>query len=289
MLKPRRILLFATALFVLSAHSASASQNATEVAPPLDIKNGIWVWADYSNDQHAIFLNEQDNEEWGSTIKLTDNEAVNVVPAVSRTSSGKIFVVWSAFKDGEAQLHYKISNGKSWGEEKIFYSGLTSNTAPAICIDDNGVTWLAWAGFNGVNDEIYYTNNKTGDFVTARPITDNNVPDILPVLGIDDETGLPWLEWQQFSADGYVTYEAAWNGSEWSEPTTVSTEETDSDTSSSHAFLLNRTATQGTTATDSEEVEIEIPEFVSSLDSASLHIPGYGVQSLPVRNMKVIE
>ena len=288
---PRRIIFFATALLVSLSGFCTAGPTSNVTPTPLDVKNGIWVWADQSAEEHAIFLSRQSGSTWGKVEKLTNNDVVNVVPAVTKTADGKIFVVWSAFRDGEAQLRYKISNGSQWSEEQILYTGLTSNTAPAVCVDDSGTIWIAWAGFNGVNDEIYFTNNKNGEFSTATAITDNEIPDILPVLGIDDTTGTPWLEWQQFAPAGYVSYEAAWNGSQWSPPVLVSTEDDSADltVNKGHADLLNRTARQNDGMSGPNEVEIEIPDFVTSLDSASLHVPGYAVQSLPVRNMKVVE
>jgi len=117
------------------------------------------------------------------------------------------------------------------------------------------------------------------------------VPDILPVLGIDETSGHPWIQWLQYTESGYKKFETSWDGTTWSTPIRVEAETTatgtGSSTQSSRAALpTKKVATAATAATSQEEgLEIEIPAFVTSPESASLHIPGYSVRSLPVRSM----
>jgi len=40
---------------------------------------------------------------------------------------------------------------------------------------------------------------------------------------------------------------------------------------------------------DGGQLEIEIPEFITQPQSASIHIPGHGVQSLPVRSVTPVK
>ncbi len=260
----------------------------------------VWAWADKSGSEHAIFISRQAGETWDKPQKISTNEGFNVVPAVVNTSGDDLMVVWSNFTGRQAQLRYRQVKDGLWSEEKEYYTGLSSNMAPAVAVDGAGKIWVVWAGFNGISDEIYYTTWDGTAFATATAITANNVPDILPVLGIDDATGTPWVQWQQYSQKGYVKYESTWNGSAWSEPLLVPTAESStagqvSTETTTRSVVIKKASTstgdatagmQTLSAATANQLEIEIPEFITNLGSASIHIPGYSVQSLPIRSIE---
>ncbi len=262
----------------------------------------IWAWADKSDSEYAVFISRQVGETWDKPQKISTNEGLNIVPAVINTSGEDLMVVWSNFIGRQAQLRYRQVKDGLWSEEKEYYTGLSSNMAPAVAVDGAGVIWLVWAGFNGISDEIYYTTWNGTSFVTATAITANNVPDILPVLGIDDATGTPWVQWQQYSGKGYVKLESAWNGSAWSEPLLVPAEESSTagqvSTGATLAVVLKRAGTstkdvnpdkQTLEETTVNQLEIEIPAFITNPGTASIHIPGYTVQSLPIRSIETMQ
>ncbi len=289
------LLIFVTVLLEI----CSASQTTTENASLFATEGAVWVWSEVTNNQFAVFISRHNGAAWSEPEKISNNKEINVVPAVTKTSTQDLMVIWSAFNGEQAQLHYKEFKDGVWTEEKEYYSGLKSNTAPTVGIDEEGKLWLAWAGFNGVSDDIYFTRWNGSSFNTAQAITANNVPDILPVLGIDEDTKIVWIQWQQFTMNGYIEYETTWNGIDWTEPVVVDSENK-LGTSQNHSTIRNlllktpvttsvNNATQnkqtGQIIAKKQELEIEIPDFIPYPDSASIHIPGYAVQSLPVRNM----
>lgn len=209
-------------------------------------------------------------------------------------------VVWTNFTGSQAQLHYRQLQDGLWSEEKEYYTGLSSNTSPSVTVDKTGKIWLVWAGFNGISDEIYYSTWNGTSFATATAITANDIPDIQPVLGLDEKTGRPWIQWLQFSQKGYVKYDSTWNDSAWSEPTPVTVADASSTagetaTAPAPAVVMKKASSITTntnsdnltskTAATADQLEIEIPEFVTVPESASIHIPGYTVHSLPVRSV----
>jgi hypothetical protein len=264
------------------------SGHTAELPPPSASQDTIWTWADEFEDQHAVFLSRKTGAEWEKPVKISNNEALNVVPAVTRTTAGDLWVVWSAFDGQQSFLLYKRFIDNAWTEETTYYTGLSSNTAPSVIVDNDGKVWLVWAGFDGISDEIFYTTWEGTEFGPAIPITSNNVPDILPVLGFDRKNNSPWIQWKQFRKDGYVPYHTSWTGTEWSKPAPVSIE---SGTEPLVKKVVFRTASPENTPTatpEENDQEIEIPAFVSSPESASIHIPDHEIQSLPVREMDLI-
>ncbi len=258
-------------------------------------RKAVWVWAEQSGSENAVFLSRQVGETWEKPQKISVKEGVNVVPAVANTSGANLMVVWTNFSGSQAQLRYRQLKDGLWSEEKEFYTGLTSNTSPSISVDGTGKIWIVWAGFNGISDEIYYSSWNGTSFATATAITANDIPDIQPVLGMDEETGNPSIQWLQFSHKGYVKYESTWNGSAWSKPTPVpaitpsSTAGEAASGTTAKTVVLKKTGSEHqaskTAAAPANQLEVEIPEFVTVPESASIHIPGYTVHSLPIRSV----
>ncbi len=277
-----------------------APGNATAKAAATDSGKAVWAWAEQSGGENAIFISRQVGEAWEKPQKISVKEGVNVVPTVANTSGENLMVVWTNFTGNQAQLRYRQLQDGRWSEEKEYYTGLTSNTSPSVSVDRTGKIWVAWAGFNGISDEIYYSSWNGTSFATATAITANDIPDIQPVLGIDEGTGRPFLQWLQFSQKGYMKYESTWNGSAWSKPilvpvvdasstageTTTGTAKTVVMKKASAATKTANSANQSSkTAAAANQLEIEIPEFITVPESASIHIPGYTVHSLPVRSV----
>lgn len=259
----------------------------------------VWTWANKAGSDNMIYISRNIGGTWTEPETLSIKGGINVVPSVTSTDGENLFAVWSNYSGSQAQLRYRRLINGSWSEENEYYTGLSANMSASTAYNKSGKLWMVWAGYNGVSDEIYYTTWNGSAFETAKAITSNDVPDILPVLGIDATTGNPWAQWKRFTPTGYQQYESTWNGSEWTEPALVAAEtvtaqgKVASDKSSlvvkkiatSASNLKGAAAPSGTTEAETEEMEVEIPSFVANPKSASTHIPGYAVQSLPVRSL----
>ncbi len=323
MKRPNRPPFFLLALLCGFSLLTAGHVNSVEAAEaaPLVIENGIWAWSEVVDGQHAILISRQNGTEWQPAEQVSTSDGVAVTPAVVGLNNEGLLVVWSSFTGDRAQLHYRRYQEGGWGEELSYYSGLNSNTAPTAVVDGDGRLWLAWAGFDGVSDQIYFAVQERGqkEFSTATALTATAVPDILPLLGIDEASGRPWLRWQRYSDKGYQLFEAQWTGSGWSEPQAVTDQsgepsEVASEVASEEAVALmlgklaatysrkmaagteaETTAATGTNGASGSEMApeetftFEIPDMVGDPLSAAVHIPGYAVHSLPLRALGVNE
>lgn len=267
----RPVLVFA-ALFFLSGSCVADDGSDTSV-----VNEELWVWAEVGEQPDTIFFSRGSGDTWQEPLQLSDNRGLNVVPAVVKLNDGKVFVAWSTYENGESKITYRQETEGGWSEPEAYISGLSQNMAPSLLVDAEGVLWLIFAGFNGVNDEIYYATWQDGQFGTAEAITDNDIPDILPVTGLSPETGSLWVQWSQFSTAGYVKYQSIREDGEWSTPQQV---EADIDEENDNSVSEE---------TAEAEFELVIPDVVTDVKSASVHISGNEIQSLPVRSLDIVE
>lgn len=293
----RRALPYFAFTFFLIFLSSAGMAAETSAAKATGGGRAVWAWAGESGNDNAIFISRQTGDAWEQPQKISTNDGVNIVPSVANPAADDLMVVWSSFIGGQAQLRYRQMLNGQWTEEKEYYTGLSSNMAPSVVVDRTGTIWLVWAGFNGISDEIFYTRWDGNDFATATPLTSNDVPDIQPVLGIDEAAGNPVVQWLHFSENGYVKLESSWNGSAWNTPATLQTTESadavEPITATQRLFVVKNAGPAGKVAQKSgaagseteDQMEIEVPPFITSPESASIHIPGYTVQSLPVRSV----
>ncbi|MFH0780920.1 MAG: hypothetical protein V2B20_03075 [Pseudomonadota bacterium] len=283
------------------ASIAMAENTATGSSSGSD--GAVWTWANKVGTDNMIYISRNIGGTWTTPETVSTKGGINVVPSVTSTDGENLFAVWSNYSGSQAQLRYRQLINGSWSEENEYYTGLSANMSASTAYDNSGKLWMVWSGYSGISDEIYYTTWNGSAFETAKTITSNDVPDILPVLGIDTATGNPWVQWKRYSPTGYQQYESIWNGSEWTEPVLVKAEtvtaqgKVSSDKSSlvvkkiatSASNLKGITAQSETTDAETKEMEIEIPSFVTNPKSASTHIPGYAVQSLPVRSLSTVK
>lgn len=271
-----------TIAYLFPAHSFANESSDTPV--DTDLKGALWTWAEETDGEQAIFLSKHNGDDWELPVKISNNDSYNVVPSVTKTENDDLWIVWSSFNGQQSKLIYKRQLNGVWSEEDIYYSGLSSNTAPSIGIDKTGKVWLVWAGFDGISDEIYFTTWNGLAFEPGKPITSNSIPDVLPVLGFNDDDQ-PTVQWQQFSTTGYIEHTVTWTGDEWTDPTPVlkASETTTSDSAADDTEVANKQV-----KTVQNSIELELPDFITYPDSAAIHIPSNPVQSLPVRKMNKI-
>mgnify|MGYP001827810740 FL=1 len=226
------------------------------------------VWAEPTGHEYAIFYSSKNSGEWSRPVKLSDNDKLNVTPAIVFDPTDIGWVVWAALEGSEIYLYYQRLRNQKWDRETKIDTGLSSNTSPTLLVDRLGTIWLAWAGNSGQNDEIFFSRWINGDFETPIQITYNLVPDVLPVLSMDETNRMPRIDWLQFCDSGNCPYYSKWTGDAWSEPSPVNTLE---------AMVGNATASAF------QEKKIQIPSFVKTPQSVSVHIDGDSIQSRPLR------
>lgn len=283
----------------------------------------VWVWADEDEGSHPVFMAIKKGDEWLPTETISTGEAIDLVPAIAVNTKGEYFVVWSSHKNGRSELRFRYLLKEGLNEQQDLYTGLDANTSPSAGFDASDTLWLCWAGFNGISDEIYFATLSEDGTTTPEALTNNEVPDVQPVLGFDQDTGYPWISWLQYSDDGYQEQQISWDGESWSAPISLlpadKNQSEEQDIAAKRHSLLELAARfeADTMPSDADQTEIEgdettftkpgqngelaanpaaaeqtlvvIPSVVTEPQGASVYRPGYPISSHPVRRMTVIE
>jgi hypothetical protein len=80
-------------------------------------------------------------------------------------------VVWYDRRDGNYEIYYKCSknNGANWEPEVRLTNNVHNSKYPSVAACDSAVH-VIWSDDRDGNNEIYYTQNPTGNLVTLKNI-----------------------------------------------------------------------------------------------------------------------
>ncbi|MDH3346545.1 MAG: glycoside hydrolase [Desulfobulbaceae bacterium] len=239
------------------------------------------VWSQAQGDEYPVLLVRQTKEGWSRPEKLSNNGNLNLVPSITIDQHNETWIVWSSVEGKKTYLLYKRSQNGNWSEEKKLETGFSSNTAPSIVVDNNNVLWLTWAAFDGQDDEIFTTFWNGSTFTPPVRITDNQVPDILPIMSFDSATNNLSVEWQGYANGTYETFQTSYNDGKWSKTTASQNIQTQSITNDNPNSMVTVNPLK------TEPIDLDLPEFLLSQPSLSLHVRGKAIQSLPARLLQI--
>ena len=255
------IVVFYLFLFsVISNVSAGDKEDAVNTEAEL-------VWSEFDGEDYEIYFSNLSNNKWASKVQITNNNLTDFHPCISSGDDGITWAVWSAISGEKTHLFYSNLDGSSWSTPTQINTNLSSNIAPSIIIDNENIPWVVWAGFDGQDDDIWFTRWNGDDWEEPQRVNkDDSMPDILPIIGIDEE-GKPWVKWSGYDGERYINYSCKWTGAEWSD-------EKGAKRSNSYNSMIKN------------EVDLipELPDFLDDSDKASIHITGGGqIKSIPLR------
>ena len=255
------IVIFYLCLFsVITNVSAGDKEDAVNTEAEL-------VWSEFDGEDYEIFYSNLSNNKWASKVQITNNNSTDLNPSISSGANGITRVVWSAMSGVKTNLFYSNFDGSSWTPPTQIITNLSSNTTPSIIIDNENIPWVVWTGFDGQDDDIWFTRWNGDDWDEPQRVNkDDSMPDILPIIGIDEE-GNPWVKWSGYDGERYINYSCKWTGTEWGD-------EKGAERNKSYNSMIKN------------EVDSipELPDFLDDSDKASIHIAGGGqIQSIPLR------
>jgi len=231
------------------------------------------VWSESDGENFQIVYSRFENRRWSDEVHITNTKVANILPCIGRGPDGVAWVVWSVVNElGNPILFYSLSDGDSWSQPILIPTDFVSDTAPSVVVSSDNVAHIVWSGFDGKVDNIYYISRKESLWSDPQKVNlDNAVPDILPIIGINDAGNL-WVYWSGYDGGGkYRNYSSIQNGLKWEG-------ETEENVSDNIYLAMIKKAVGQIPA---------LPQSVSDPAKASIYVENSGqIQSLPLRYLK---
>lgn len=236
--------MFALLIFFLVPSMAAGKQTAS------------LVWSDSKSGHEQIYFSRYTDGTWENPTQLTDSEHLDYFPSSSMAKDGTTWVVWSSVQGKNILLMYSVLTDGSWSQPAAIDTGMTTNTGVSLILDGNGTPLIAWAGFDGQDDEIFWSHWESGGWAAAeRVAADNDVPDILPKLALDNH-GVLTIHYQSYNGNSYETKSFSHIDGHWQE-----------------TAVQPLRKTRAASAQAERRVRPQLPAFVPDPSKAKIHIP----------------
>jgi acyl-CoA thioesterase-1 len=130
-------------------------------------------------------------------------------------------LVWLEGDDARALgVRYAAWNGRAWSAPKTISAPGQGSQLALTAASLPGDSWLlAWSAFDGHDDEIVWSRGSHGAWTPPQRLTDNQVPDVTPVLASAGRGAL--IAWSQLAGDGYRLLAARFLNGSFSDPRVV--------------------------------------------------------------------
>ncbi len=301
-----RSLAFVSCSALSFARRARQRRKLPQASTQPDSTRPVWAWAEKSGKRHAVFISRQAVEVPGTSHETYPSGRLSKsCHRLPRRHGEDLLAVWTNYRGTQAQLHYRqLKDGVIGPRRRNITPGFPP-TPPRLYVPtmtpDN-------SGWYGPDSTASVTRSTTPPgTVPPSPPPKPSLPTMCPTSCLSSalmkQQVTPWVQWQQFSETGYKKYQSSWNGSSMDasrlkskskSPLRLHKGQVLADNSS---LTVKRIAAPAVSQTgkassqskmnkaETEDLKIEIPSFVTNPESASIHIPGYAVRSLPVRSM----
>jgi len=137
--------------------------NSRDFAPSMvQAQDGrIWiVWHSFESDSNPDILykvyNGSSTFPWSSIKRLTTDQGDDILPSITTTSDGDIWVVWFSDRDENFEIYYKIYNESSWSPDTRLTTDPSEDEFPSVMEDKDGDIWVVWSSNRTGKDQIHY-------------------------------------------------------------------------------------------------------------------------------------
>lgn len=176
------------------------------------------VWSQSDGLRQEIYASAYQAGAWTEPVKITEDNANNLHPALAVAPDGSRWAFWSAVNPDGISIAYAIGKDGKWSEpSKLELEDLSSAITPSVLIDKSGTVWLVWAGNDGGQDEIYCSRyNESSSWQKPELVNKaNTVPDIKPKIGLNEQ-GVIEVRWEGVRNGKYVLLLSSYTGGHWS-------------------------------------------------------------------------
>ncbi len=143
-----------------------------------------------------LFTRSYDGTKFSSETRLTSDAGPDIFPRLVSDKSGKLFLTWQGFRNGQSDVFLKIHDGKSWSKEIRVSNSAANDWQPAIVTDNKGTVHVAWDTYDKGNYDVCLRTYANGKLSPVQWIANSPQFEAHPSLAFDGRDGV-WVAWDE--------------------------------------------------------------------------------------------
>jgi hypothetical protein len=196
-------------------------------AAATDHSGRLWIawqsFRDYNQyyDHFNIYSAYYFNDSWSAPQYVPPMGGWHdVQPNLAAGSDDKIWIVFTSFRDGNANIYVSnASSGSTWINSYALTQTLEDETDPAIAVDQNNNVWAFWTASNSGHYHIY--GRKHTDVWHDAFAVDTSLANNAGLKAAVDSFNRVWLVWHRWVNDQSEIYYSYYDGAAWLSPAPI--------------------------------------------------------------------
>ncbi|MEZ5363936.1 MAG: hypothetical protein R2748_16750 [Bryobacterales bacterium] len=93
------------------------------------------------------------NGAWGPEQTVVSAPGSDIFHALAADESGRLFLVWQSFRDGQGDIYLSVHDGKKWGKATKVSESAANDWEPTVAVH-NGRATIAWDSYDDGDYDI---------------------------------------------------------------------------------------------------------------------------------------
>jgi len=158
-----------------------------------------------------------------TTTKIPGQIATTALyPEIASDSKGNSIAVWQQNDGSNNQVYYSYWNGTIWTDATTIPGQPATNAnIPQIALDSDGNAIAVWRQYNGSDYQAYYAYWNGATWTDATTIPGQPAEHANSIRIAFDSNGNAIAVWGQYDGSNVQIYYAYWDGTTWTDATTI--------------------------------------------------------------------
>ncbi|MBI1353907.1 MAG: hypothetical protein GC160_06140 [Acidobacteria bacterium] len=117
-----------------------------------------------------LYAARLDKDRWLGPIRLTDDPGSDIHHRLTADSSGKLWLVWQGFRDGQSEIFLRWYENGAWSEPQQVSHDAANDWAPSVAVDSTGGAAVVWDSYRNGNYDVLMRTFRGGAWGELTPV-----------------------------------------------------------------------------------------------------------------------
>lgn len=156
-----------------------------------------------------VLLLRLDGDRWTGPLAVTPANQDVYRTAIAADGTGRIWVFWSAGKEGNWDLYARSLTGDKWSAPLRLTSAPGPDTFPAATTNSSGKVWVAWQAFREGHSDILAIRQEGQAFTEEIVVADAAGNQWTPAIAASSD-GQVAVAWDSYENGNYDVFTRIW-------------------------------------------------------------------------------